>query len=269
MRLNRLVNSYRSPNARRGNVVAGCLIALAIVVVIIIIGAVWLAFNWKGLAAGLTVTGATEAINDSSLPDAEKPELIAIIEDFAGRFESGDISSDEFFSTLLEVMASDVFPIGNAYVADNGYIRGSGLTDEEKADGSVQMMRIAEGLYDGSIALEDFAAVFAPMQNTTQNARFATLEGDQVELIIFRDPSEVTDDELREVIASAQTLADDAGVSATPRTIDLSDALQAEIDDALAGETEAETAEAADPPADTETSDGQESEASTGDEPAQ
>jgi hypothetical protein len=115
-------------------------------------------------------------------------------------------------------------------------------------------MRAAQGLYEGSIERSAFEAAFAPMVDASQNTSF-DLNGEQLRFLIFREPASVTDEELKEVIESLRTLADDAGVSATPEMIDLSDALQAEIDASLAGETPAlpEAQETEEPATDAET----------------
>lgn len=220
--------------ARRGGALKGCLIALAILVVIIIAVGVWIAMSWKGWTANGINAAATAGINASPIPDTEKPELIAILEDLSGRFEDGDISFTEYFTVIGEVMTSDVFPIGSAYAANLGYIQNSaGLTDEEKADGATQMMRIAQGLNDGLIDSNAYEDVFAPMKDPDQNTSMDTGTGEARELIIFRDAASITDDQLREVIASAKTLADDAGVAEDAQMLDLSDLLQAEVDESL------------------------------------
>ena len=235
MGLTRFVNRHKSIRPRNdGNLLVGCLIALAVVVVIVIIGVIVVAMNWKNWTADATVAIARESINESSLPQSEKPEMIAVIEDFTTRFKDGDITTERFFMTLAEVMASEVFPIGTAYAFDNGYVQASGLTDEEKADGSTQLMRIAQGLRDGDIPRADFEAVFQPAidQEAAQDASFE-MEGERIELLILRDPADVTDEQIKEVIESARTLADDNNVTGSPEMIDLSDALEAEIDASL------------------------------------
>lgn len=243
MRLNALINSQRSPSTRRGGAVAGCLIALAIVVVIAIIGVALLVMNWKSILASGIDAVSEQAITESSLPEGEKPELIAIIKDTTQKFRDGDIDDSQFEALVKKLATTDLWHVGAGYSADNGYLQAStGLTDDEKADGSVQLMRIAEGLYNGSIDRADYETVFTPIIDDTQDTSFEA-NGEQIRFLIFRDPADVTDDQLKEVIEAARTLADDNQVSTTPTMIDLSDAFQAEIDGAMAGTPESAPAE--------------------------
>ena len=268
MRLNTLINSQRSPSTRRGGAVAGCLIALAIVVVIAIIGVVVLVLNWKGILTSVIDAGAEQAITESSLPEGEKPELIAIIKDTTKRFRDGDIDDSQLEALVQNLATTDLWHVGAAYSADNGYVQAStGLTDDEKADGSVQLMRIAEGLYNGSVDRADYETVFTPIIDDTQDTSFDA-NGEQIRFLIFRDPADVTDDQLKEVIESARTLADDNQVSAAPTMIDLSDALQAEIDGAMAGTPASAPAEPEGPATDEGDAAGDADEASTPEAPA-
>ncbi|GAB4547835.1 MAG: hypothetical protein Tsb0013_07980 [Phycisphaerales bacterium] len=236
MTLASLINNSRTVRSRRGGVVAGCLIALAIVVVLAIVGIVILMMNWRGLVAAGIDAVAEQAINESSLPASEKPELIAIIKDTTQKFQDGDIDETQLEALFNGLASSNVWHIGAAYSADNGYVQTSGLTDEEKADGSVQLMRIAQGLHEDAIDRADYEAVFAPIVDTSEDATFENTNGQSISLLVFRDASTVTDEEIKQVIESARTLADEAGVTAEPEMIDLSDTLQAEIDAALSGE---------------------------------
>ncbi len=242
MKINTLINRAKRPltpsRTRRGGVLAGCLIALGIVVVIAIIGAVVVWMNWKTWAADGTVALTRTAINDSSLPESEKPEMIAVVQTFTDRFKSGDITFEEFGTTLGKVMESNLFPIGSAYAFDNGYVQPSGLTDEEKADGSTQLMRIAMGLYDGTIGRGAYEDVFDVVKDENQTA-----QANGQTILIFKDSA--TDDEVKQVIEAARDLADTNGISATPTLIDLSDALAAEIAKSL-GETPAAPADPSD-----------------------
>jgi hypothetical protein len=235
--MTRLLEKTRTKTtmARRGGILQGCLIAAGVVLLLLIIGGIFVAMNWKGWTAGAIATAARESINDSTLPESEKPEMIAIIEDFTTRFEDGDVTTQEFFVTLANVMGSEVFPIGTAQAFDNGYVQTSGLTEEEKTDGSTQLLRIAQGLRDGDIIRAAFDGVFQPVvdQEAAAEASFDTPEGETVELLILRDPSAVTDEQIKEVVEAARTLADENGVTESPEMIDLSDALQAEFDRAL------------------------------------
>lgn len=234
MKIQQLINRSNikaNPHRRRGGVMAGCLIALGVVVVLAIIGVVILVIFGKGWFASGMNAAAKAAVQATTLPTSEKADIDLVMDDLRDRFKNGDIDLEQYASIFTDMFESKAFPIGNAYALNTDYIQASaGLTDEEKQDGVLQLQRAAQGLHDGQIDIASYSAIFAPM---TDDGTEIDIKGN--ELVILRKPGSITDDELRTAIELARTLADDNSVTDSPVVFDISDMLKADIDNMIGG----------------------------------
>lgn len=217
---------------RRGGVLAGCLIALAIVGVLVVGVGIYAAMSWRTWASDLVDTVVEKGIEQSSLPDSEKQEVLAVVNSFTGEFEAGDVSVEDFFKVLEELGQSPVMPAMIVMGIEESYIADSELTDEEKADGSKQLSRFVRGVAEGTISqtkIDDVTEpIHAPMDATD---KVAIHTGNiNVEL---KNPKNVTADELRTFLANAKAEADAAEIPDEKVEIDWSDELQLAIDRAL------------------------------------
>lgn len=217
---------------RRGGVLAGCLIALAIVGVLVVGAGIYAAMNWRTWASNGVNTIVEKGIEQSSLPDSEKQEVMAVVNSFTGEFESGDVSVEDFFKVLEQLGQSPVMPAMIVMGIEESYISDSELTDEEKADGSKQLSRFVRGVAEGTISqtkIDDVTEpIHAPMDATD---KVAIHTGNiNVEL---KNPKSVTTEELRTFLANAKAEADAAEIPDEKVEIDWSDELQLAIDRAL------------------------------------
>lgn len=209
---------------RRGDVLKGCLIATGVILVIAIAGIVFVVLNLKNWGANIAAGVAKVGIEAAAIPEDEKPELKLIIDDVRDRFKAGDITMDQLGTFFESLEDSALFVVGLSQIFENSYLAQSGLTDEEKAAGVISLQRYARGLADGTITQTMTSNIYDSLLTSDPNN-----PGSQT----LKKPSEVTDDEVREVLTKAATEADAAGVSATPTPVDISDMLQAKVDAAF------------------------------------
>lgn len=217
---------------RRGGVLAGCLIALAVVGVLVVGAGIYAAMNWRTWASDLVDTVVEKGIEQSSLPDSEKQEVLAVVNSFTSEFEAGDVSVDDFFKVLEQLGQSPVMPAMIVMGIEESYISKSELTDEEKADGSKHLSRFVRGVAEGTISqtkIDDVTEpIHAPLDATDKVAIHAGNFN-----VDLKNPSSVTADELRAFLANAKAEADAAGVPDEKIQVDWSDELQLAIDRAL------------------------------------
>lgn len=207
---------------RRGGIAVGCLIAAAVVLVILIAVGVFVALNMKNWAAdGLTFI-ASEGIRQADLPEQEKPELIAIIEQVRDEFKAGSITIEEMQTVMESLTTSPAIYIGSVMVFDAQYVQRSKLPDAERAAGALALNRYAQGMADGSLQWSDAETVLAPIMTTDANGNKR-----------MKEPSAVTDEEIRAVIADAKAKADELGIPEETAEIDLSDELKNAIEESL------------------------------------
>lgn len=201
---------------------AGCLIALGVVVVLAIIAVVVVVMNAKGWAVSLAQTGANLAIDQADLPEGEKPELKLIIGQIADGVRSGDITMEEVRAVMESLETSPAIYAGSVQFFDAQYVQASGLSEEAKAAGSLALNRFAQGMIAGSLSWNDAGEVLGPIQIVDANGNER-----------LKPPSQVTDEEVRTVIAEAQAKADAAGVGPERAEVDVSDAFRESVERAL------------------------------------
>lgn len=205
---------------RRGNWLMGCGIALAVVLLLVIGGVVYVSMNIRGWTASGMDKAFTAMVDQLPLEDAEKARTQIVVDDFIARFRDGSVSMQQLAMVFKEVTESPVLPAGVAMAVGQAYFGPSGLDQAEKMEGRTQMLRIAHGLKNQSIKPEDLPSLFGPLEATTGGPDVIQfdLNGTQVRL---KSPKITTDEELRAFIEHARASADAAGLSPTPPAFDL------------------------------------------------
>ena len=212
---------YSSGHAgRRGGWQTGCLIALAVVAILVVAAVVTAFLTWKRFLA-LGINTATEKIvATSGLPQDQKDRILTKVHGLTDDFKSGKITSQQFMDLAQSVSTSPLLPLGIALAADKQYISRSGLTDAEKELGRVSVRRFARGMVDGTLHEDD---MHVPM------AYISTMKGpNQYEL-----KKTVPDEDLRKFIKELQKRADKAGVTQDAPDINVADEVEKLIDKGL------------------------------------
>lgn len=196
--------------ARRGGVLGGCLVVLGLIVVLLIAGGVYVSMNWRGWMADFSVQGAREVLNQSDLSEEQKSAIMVHVEDLAADFKAGDVTLEEMANILQELAESPVIPIAAVYGARAAYFNESGLTDEEKANADLQMQRLARGVFEEQISMEE-------MQDAIDEIAVQTSESNWH----IREPEVVSDEDLREMVDKITVLADEKGIPNEPFEVDI------------------------------------------------
>lgn len=217
---------------RRGNWLMGCGIALAVVLLLVIGGVIYVSMNIRGWTASGMDKAFTAMIDQLPLDDAEKARTQIVVDDFITRFRDGSVSMQQLAMVFKEVTESPVLPAGVAMAVGQAYFGPSTLSEEEKTEGRTQVLRIAHGLKDKSIRPDDLPTVFAPLRAGAGDRDVIQfdLNGQQIRL---KSPKIVTAEELRAFTEQARDSADAAGLSPTPPAFDLAQELDRAIRRAL------------------------------------
>ncbi|MBK7404014.1 MAG: hypothetical protein IPJ41_05145 [Phycisphaerales bacterium] len=227
-------NGYigRLRGRRRGGIVAGCLIALGVVVVLLVIGGIIVAMNWRNWTGRGLHAIAQKSIAQSSLPIEEQNQVMAVIDNFTAEFEAGKVSAGQFGEVFKQFGESPIVPAMIVAGIQTEYIDKSTLTDEEKAEGSKDLSRFVHGVRNGQISQTKIDDVTQPIAAPLgSNSKFA-IHSNNVN-IELKKPEDVTPEELKEFLGNAKAEADKAGVADEKFIIDWSDELQKVIDKAL------------------------------------
>lgn len=212
----------RQNQSRRAGVIAGCLIALVIVVVLIAACGVFVAMNWRDWAADLSVQGVEAMLDKSELSEEQRSAIMVKVTDLADEFKDGDVTLEQMKHVGQEIVNGPIIPVAAVYGARKQYIDKSGLSEEEKANADLQMQRLARGVFEKKVSIDE-------LEDAVDQIAVRTREN-QWEL---RDPKVVDDGDVREMITKITALADEKQIPVEPFQVDIAAEVSEAIDRGL------------------------------------
>lgn len=213
------------PHRRHEGFATGCLVAIIAVILIFVAGGVYVVKNYQTWLAHGIAAGMHALIDNSDLPQPEKSEITDIIDQIKNGYLTAEISLAELGLILENMGECPAIPIGLVTQFEGSYVLPSGLDSDEKAAANLDLNRLARGLSGGHIDWEILDEILAPISDAGQ-------DGNQN----LRAPAEVSDDDIRQVLAAVQTAADEAGISHVKVEIDISDEFKKSVETALGRE---------------------------------
>ncbi len=212
---------------RNASVLTGCLIALGIAIVLVIISVIFVARSWRGWVSTGLEQGLTAVLDETQIEQIEKDEIHAHVEMLMTKFTDKDISVEDFAGVMEGLVKSPVLPAAIVASIDAFYISSSDFEEAERVQSRIELARFSQGLFDESIHPSKISEVLASVTTTTPDDDDIRLNlrvnQNGTVITALRSADEVTAEELRELISLAKAHADEAGVSETPKQIDLSD----------------------------------------------
>jgi uncharacterized protein YpmB len=223
--------------ARRGNLLVGCGVVLLILIILVGVGAYFVYSNVRGWTADASTKAIDKMLTEAQIDPAEHAEIMVHVESLMTRFEDGDIEWNQLGQVVEQLAKSPVISSAMVISIDRLYVAQSELPEEEKAQARIDLARYTQGLFDKSIEPDSINDVLEPAitHSPDDNDIRLNLKIDENGRTItaLKSADQVSTEELRELIASAKALADEAGVTETPEPVDLSDEVQKAIGIAL------------------------------------
>ncbi|MCO6455867.1 MAG: hypothetical protein J5I93_11270 [Pirellulaceae bacterium] len=214
------------PAPRRSNwtpILLGCL-GVVLLVVLICGGVVWyVTTNIKRIAADTIRNGIVSAVNDSELSAEDKQKIIVQVDRVVDDFKAGKITLEDLGRIAEELGESPIMGAAFIFFAEEKYVKVSGLTDEEKLAARRTLERAARGVHEGLLSTDDFEESMQIVMTTGPNGEQQMKE-------------RLTDEEVRQFLASVKQKADDAGVPDEEFKIDIGETMRQAIDRALQGD---------------------------------
>lgn len=204
----------------RGSVASGCMIALGVVAVLLVIVGVWVATSYRGWVGTMMRHVVTQVVEDSDLSAEQKAGIIAHVDRLADDFENKRITLEQFAGVLEKIAESRLIPVGILYAVEGRFVEPSDLSREEKDRVVLVTQRLARGYYEEDISDERLRQVMEPIS-------VWDVDGD------FWLKEEVATAELLEFASRAGAAADEAGVPDERHEIDIAQELGDLIDRAL------------------------------------
>lgn len=219
----------RTP-ARRGNWLIGCGVVLAVIVVILLGVGIYVAVNLRGWAASGMQAGMNSVVDSLPIDDGEKVESHAVVDGFIQDFRDGKVTYAQLGKIFEELTKGPVMPAAAALGVGHMYFRDSDLDATTKADGMVQIARVAHGLASKAITPDDLPDILEPLKakaTERDTVQFDLPDGTHLRL---KAPPSATAEDLKAFVQAARTVCDEKGLPAAPPSFDLSTELQHAID---------------------------------------
>ena len=217
-------------------ILIGCLTFVIIGLVGLGVGGWFVASNWKTWAADATTSLMATGIRDTQLTNEQKRELIARIEGMGEEFKADRLTLEDLQKIGQTLQESPVLPVAVVQGMNAAYIGPSGLSDEDKQRAYRINDRIARGVFEERIELEELEPVLEPLSKEGDaNVRITT--NDEGATTGFRmdlkQPEQVTTEELLEYMANAESLLEQKGIPDEPFEVDVIEEFDRVIEDAL------------------------------------
>lgn len=210
----------RPAMSRRGGAKTGCLVAL---VVVLLLGAglgYYVYSNWKSWAATTMKAATAQLVQQAPIPADERDRIVSRVDGLGTEFKDGKITLDQLGKVLEAIAQSPIFPSGMVIAAERKYLNPSGLPNEEKEAGRRTLQRLARGVVEKKVTMQEAETAAAPISTKDQQGS-----------LTLKDM--VTDAELREFLTNAKAKADAAQIPDEAYIINFADELDKVIAQAL------------------------------------
>lgn len=212
-------------SSRRGGFLTGCLIALAVLVVLLLIASWLVSKYWKGWTAAGVKAVTEKVVAESGLPDDQKSQIQAEVQKLADDFKDGKLTLDQLTQIMREISDGPLIALAGVQFARQKYIEPSDMTPAEKAAANLAVQRFARGVHEKKIT---------PAQGAIDDA---------IKPISTLDPrgrrklkDKVTREELDQFIGNVKAKADEAKIPEEPFELNIATELKKAIDKALGRE---------------------------------
>ncbi len=187
------------PPPKKKSWVPTCLIGCGVFAVVVLLacgGITWYGFMQAPI---LIADAITKGIDESDLPEDEKREVKKQIERVKDAYTNGDIGLAEFGQMAESFAKSPLMAMIIIFAADEKYIKPSGLSDEEKADAKLILVRVARGVTEEKIAEHDMDDALDVITKSKVNQQRQLKDS-------------LTDEEVRKFIAECKAVVDAAEI---------------------------------------------------------
>lgn len=201
----------------------GCLGVALVAVIATVIFAWWLYSNAKSWGTDLARNAVVEQIEGSRIPDDQKTELVKEVDRLSQGFKDGRISMEKLGGVMENLTEGPLFFVLGVYFAQAEYIGPSDLSAEEKEAAERTLQRFSRGIFEKLISEKETEKALDPLKEFDEDGQWQLKDNP-------------TSEELRDFLAAAQRLADDAGVPDEAFEVNVAEEFRKAIDDALGEE---------------------------------
>ena len=198
----------------------GCLIVGALLLVIAGLGTWYVTTHIQQLVGSFAGKAVTQALEQSDLPEAEKAEILAQVNRVTDALKENRLTEAQVKILVEQLTESPLFATFVVTAIEAKYFEKSGLSDEERKEGRLSMMRTIHGLISEKIPETRLDEALQHIGSKRKDGGWVLRES-------------VTDEELRAFLTVMKQLADDAEIPGDVEDVDPSEELKRIIDNAL------------------------------------
>ncbi len=203
-------------SGNRGGVVKVLLIIFGVLFLCVVIGGIYIAMHMKEWAADFAKLAAQEFVKESGLPEDQRTAILGEIQQLADDYKSGKISTEELTRVAKTIGESPLIPLAGVQVARHKYIDPSDMTEQQKADATLAVQRIARGVYEKKISKDEIDEITKPIADLRRDGHWTLKE----------NPTRM---ELDQFIANAKAHADAAMIPNEPFDLNIAEELKKAI----------------------------------------
>lgn len=198
----------------------GCLIGLGVLLVLLLLGGIVVSLKWRGWVSSMALSVMRQALEASSLPQAEKLEVAAELTRVVDAFRQKQLSAEQFQQIITALVESPLMDLFVVSVVEEQYLKKSDLPPEEIEAGRNTLRRFVNGVIHKKIKQEGVDNVLEHVADRQPNGEW-----------VFRH--DVASEDLRAMLADAKAEADKAEIPQHVEPIDPSDEVKRIVDDVL------------------------------------
>ncbi len=192
--------------------------------------------NWRDLVSRVGMTAFEEILSSSNISEEDQRNMLEQANRLRDAFVAEEIDEEAAATLFEDFLESPILPTAGVIAVRDVILENSGLPDGEVQQGTLDLERIARGLTEDSVNVDDLENILDPVMLIDRNANKWELK---------QNPS---DEEVREMLSRAGQTADEKSIPDEPFTINLADEFKKIIDKALGAEDEAIEVDVVDPP---------------------
>ena len=167
--------------------------------------------------------GVRTVLEESELPLEEQTEILDQFDRVATAYQNGDVTLEELGPAFEELFKSPVLMSIMVKAIESKYLEPSGLSDEEKDQGRRTLMRVMRGVLEEEFEEADIKKLASRFLKNPDHK-----PDEQPEL-----KDSLTDEELRELLAEAKSLADTKEIPDEDYDVKISEVVKRIVDNVL------------------------------------